>query len=193
MKVTAVPIVAFFAAVVSAVTTADTSKSPSGNAIYNPGLDQQVEVGKPFEISWNPTTSGNVSIILLRGPSEDVQPIATIADSISNDGSYSWTPSTSLENDKTHYGIEIVVEGTGQYQYSPQFGIKNDKTSSSSVAVKEVSTGSHVSKTTSVASTASITHEASSASQTLTVISASETSTPSSPSAAASQTPVATP
>ena len=36
-----------------------------------------------------------------------------------------WTPSTSLEPDVTHYGLQIIVDGTGEYQYSTQFGISN--------------------------------------------------------------------
>ena len=41
-----------------------------------------------------------------------------------------WTPSTSLEPDVTHYGLQIIVDGTGQYQYSTQFGISNPSFSS---------------------------------------------------------------
>ncbi|KAK2875963.1 hypothetical protein FQN49_001484 [Arthroderma sp. PD_2] len=119
-------IVAAFAAVVSAVTPPDITKPASGNTIFTPGLNEQVPAGKPFSITWKPTTHGKVSILLLRGPSTNVKPIATIADSIENTGSFTWTPSNTLENDVTHYGIQIIVEGTGQYQYSTQFGVKND-------------------------------------------------------------------
>ncbi|KAM5431794.1 hypothetical protein MferCBS31731_007707 [Microsporum ferrugineum] len=118
-------LVAAFAAVVSAVTPPDVSQAPSGNPIMTPGLDQQVPVGKPFPITWQPTTHGRVSILLLRGPSTNVRPISVIAESIENTGSFSWTPPTDLENDHTHYGIQIIVEGTGQYQYSTQFGVEN--------------------------------------------------------------------
>lgn len=89
---------------------------PSGNAIYEPGLNSIVPVGKPFSITWEPTTEGKISLVLLHGPSTNVVPIATIAESIDNSGSYSWTPSTSLAPNNTYYGIELIVEGTGQYQ-----------------------------------------------------------------------------
>jgi len=118
-------IVSALAAVVAAHTPADTSKPPSGNPIASPGLDELVPVGKPYTISWNPTTPGKVSILLLRGPSTNVVPIATLADSIPNSGHFQWTPSKALEADVSHYGLQIIVEGTGQYQYSTQFGIKN--------------------------------------------------------------------
>ncbi|KAK2749688.1 hypothetical protein FQN57_005911 [Myotisia sp. PD_48] len=114
-------------AAVMAATPPDYSKDPAGNPTIHPALGELVEAGKPFEITWTPTTQGAISIILLRGPSNNVVPIATIVDSTANDGAYTWTPSTDLEGDVTGYGIQIVVEGTGQYQWSPQFGIKNDK------------------------------------------------------------------
>ncbi|PGH17938.1 hypothetical protein AJ79_00837 [Helicocarpus griseus UAMH5409] len=120
-------LVAAFVAVAAALTPADISKDPSGNPIAKPGLNELVPVGETYTITWEPTTPGKVSILLLRGPSNNVVPIETLADSIENDGTYDWTPSTSLEGDTTGYGLQIIVEGTGQYQYSTQFGIKNDK------------------------------------------------------------------
>jgi hypothetical protein len=127
MKFSVVSALSALVAVVSAFTDPDYSQSPSGNPIALPGLDELVPVGKPYTITWTPTTPGKVSIILLRGPSSNVVPIDTLADGVDNTGTFIWTPSTSLENDVTHYGLEIIVEGTGQYQYSTQFGIKNDK------------------------------------------------------------------
>ncbi|KAK2736204.1 hypothetical protein FQN55_001736 [Onygenales sp. PD_40] len=120
-----VAIVSVFAAIAAAVTPPDTSKPPSGNPISLPGLGDIVPVGEPYTITWTPTTKGKVSILLLRGPSDNVVPIDTLADSISNAGTFAWTPSTSLEGDTTGYGLQIIVEGTGEYQYSTQFGIKN--------------------------------------------------------------------
>ncbi|KAL8938036.1 MAG: hypothetical protein Q9216_004108 [Gyalolechia sp. 2 TL-2023] len=99
--------------------------NPSGNPISAP-LNQVVKAGTPFTITWTPTTSGTVSIVLLRGPSTNVQPIKCLVDNIVNSGQFVWTPSSTLEADVTHYGIQIIVSGTGQYQYSTQFGISND-------------------------------------------------------------------
>ena len=82
-----------------------------------------------------PTTPGKVSIVLLRGPSENVIPIDCLADSIPNTGTFSWTPSTSLTPDVTHYGLQIIVTGTGQFQYSTQFGISNPGFSSKSASI----------------------------------------------------------
>lgn len=105
---------AAFAPLASAYTTP--KGDPTGNAIYEPGLNSIVPVGKPFTITWEPDTKGKVSLVLLHGPSTNVKPIATIVESIDNTGSYDWTPDTGLAPNKTYYGIELIVEGTGQYQ-----------------------------------------------------------------------------
>lgn len=87
-----------------------------------------------------PTTPGTVSLVLLRGPAENVIPIDCLGDNLPNTGTFTWTPSTSLTADTTHYGLQIIVTGTGQFQYSTQFGIVNpNPSSSSSSAVKPAS------------------------------------------------------
>lgn len=91
--------------------------SPSGNAVYTPTLDALVLAGSPYNITWDPTTTGEISILLCKGPSTNCVITATLADSIKNVGYYLWTPSTDLEpSQPTGYGIELVVEGTGEYQ-----------------------------------------------------------------------------
>ena len=61
-------------------------------------------------------------------------PILTIADNVANTGSYNWAVPSTLQPDTTHYGVELIVEGTGQYQYSPQCGVSNNAYSSSVVS-----------------------------------------------------------
>ncbi|KAG7006950.1 hypothetical protein G7Y79_00012g032860 [Physcia stellaris] len=140
------------ASALTAVVSATTCKqqpigNPSGNPIGLPGLAQQVQAGTPFTITWEPTTPGGVSIVLLRGPSENVLPIACITESTPNTGKFVWTPPTSLEPDVTHYGLQIIVDGTGQYQYSTQFGISNP--SYNSATVHSTTTSSHTTTSTS--------------------------------------------
>ncbi|KAE8418157.1 Ser-Thr-rich glycosyl-phosphatidyl-inositol-anchored membrane family-domain-containing protein [Aspergillus pseudocaelatus] len=132
------------AALATAHTDPDYNQGPTGNPIYTPGLNEAVPVGKPYAITWGPTTEGTVSLVLLRGESTNMQTLETIAEQIPNTGKFEWTPSTSLEADVTHYGLLLVVEGTGQYQYSTQFGISNPNgaSSSSSSAAPEVPTSS---------------------------------------------------
>ncbi|WEW58887.1 hypothetical protein PRK78_004355 [Emydomyces testavorans] len=132
MKFAAIVLSALVAAA-SALRQPDYNQPPKGNPIAHPGLNEQVPAGQAYTISWQPTSPGPVSIRLLRGPSENVKEIGVITASTSNSGSFQWTPSTSLENDVTHYGLLIVDETTGDYQWSTQFGIKNNVPPQSSV------------------------------------------------------------
>ncbi|KAJ5894092.1 differential expressed balu-42 [Penicillium taxi] len=143
-------VVSTFAALAAAYTTPDYSKDPSGNAIYTPTLGELVPEGKAFDITWDPTLGDKVSLVLLRGPSSNVVPLETIVEDIDNTGSYTWTPSTSLETDTTHYGILLVVEGTGAYQWSVQFGISNEDgtVDSTSTAVSSVAASTTAASTT---------------------------------------------
>jgi hypothetical protein len=165
MRAFAVSLLSAFVALASAYTQPDYSKNPSGNAIALPGLNDEVPVGEPYTITWDPTTKGPVSLVLLRGPSTNVVPLVTIAENIPNNGKYVWTPSTDLEPDVTHYGLLLVDDPTGQYQYSTQFGISNSKkevSTSSSSAVATTSSSTTVvapvsSETTTVAASTMIT------------------------------------
>ncbi|KAL2826824.1 Ser-Thr-rich glycosyl-phosphatidyl-inositol-anchored membrane family-domain-containing protein [Aspergillus cavernicola] len=121
-------LVSALVAVATAYTTPDYSIPPSGNPILTPGLQELVPAGQPYTITWDATTEGLISLVLLRGPSTNVVPLAAIAENIQNTGSYVWTPSTTLEPDVTHYGLLLVVEtgaNKGAYQWSTQFGIEN--------------------------------------------------------------------
>lgn len=105
--------------------TTPTTFNQTSNPIYKPNSGDIVPVGKPYEITWGPTESGTVTIVLLRGPSTNIVPLYAIAEKIKNTGSYTWTPKSDLEDDTTHYGLEIIIDSNGQYQYSTQFGISN--------------------------------------------------------------------
>jgi len=165
MRYTILSVLAAAASAVSAYTQPDTTKfpNPSGNPIFTPGLNQIVPAGKPFEVTWNATTPGTVTILLLRGPSNNAVPQYAIVEMIPNSGHYTWTPATNLVADVTRYGLEIVVDATGQYQYSTQFGISNDAVVSSSTT----STSTQISST--VVSPSSYTAPSSSATASSTV------------------------
>jgi len=114
-------IIAVFTSIAAAQLHAPVGE-PAGNPITRP-LIEVVPACKPFTITWQPTTSNTVSLLLLRGPSTNVIPIQTLAEGITNSGSFQWTPATTLEADVTHYGLQLIDDVTGQYQYSTQFGI----------------------------------------------------------------------
>ncbi|KOS48987.1 hypothetical protein ACN38_g176 [Penicillium nordicum] len=125
-----------------AYTAPDYTKNPTGNAISSPGLNEIVPEGKTYTIKWSPTTTGPISLVLLRGPSTNVVPLKTLAESIPNSGEFKWTPGSDLEADVSHYGLLLVVEGTGQYQYSTQFGLSAAAGSSSSSSSSSIATES---------------------------------------------------
>lgn len=148
-----IPIVSAALIGLASAYTQPVGDTPSGNPIVKPSLGEVVPVGTPYTINWNPTTQGTVTLVLLRGPSTNVIPLYPIAEKVANTGSYVWTPSTSLEPDTTHYGIQLIVDATGQYQYTTQFGISNpsfgsssSSSSSSSAAAPSTTTMSAVSQ-----------------------------------------------
>lgn len=120
--------------------------SPSGNPISEPGLNSIVPVGENFTVTWDPTTQGTVTLVLLKGPSTNAVPQYAIVEKIKNSGTYVWTPSKDLapSDGATGYGIQLIVDATGQYQYTTQFGISNAdyKPSSSSAAASATATSS---------------------------------------------------
>lgn len=92
--------------------------SPKGNPISEPGLNDVVPVGEPFTITWDPTTTGTVTLVLLKGPSENAQPLYPIVEKTMNIGTYVWVPSDKLAPGQTGYGIQLIDDATGQYQYT---------------------------------------------------------------------------
>jgi hypothetical protein len=81
---------------------------------------------EPFTITWQPTTTNTISLLLLKGPSTNViKHGPSLAEGIANSGSLVWTPSKDLEVTEANqgYGLQIIDDVTGQYQWSTQFGI----------------------------------------------------------------------
>jgi hypothetical protein len=153
----AAALVSAFVALAAAATTPDYNKAPQGNAVRSPSLNEQVPEGKAYTIKWDHDLGNTVSIVLLRGPSTNVVPIATLAESIPNSGEFVWTPSTDLTPDVTHYGLLIVVEDAGAnhgaYQWSTQFGLSKAEGSTTTAAI----TTSQASQTTAAPSSSKVT------------------------------------
>ncbi|MCJ1245868.1 hypothetical protein MMC30_003072 [Trapelia coarctata] len=135
------------AGLTSAYTT-PVGATPSGNPISKPALDEIVPVGQPYTITWDPTTTGTVTLVLLRGPSENILPLYPIVEGADNSGTYTWTPESSLEPDTTHYGIQLIDDESGAYQYTSQFGISNPSYSSASASATTTATSPAVSQIT---------------------------------------------
>lgn len=86
------------------------------NPIAKPNLGDVVPAAKPYTITWKPTTSGTVTILLLHGSSSNMDKLYAIADKVPNSGSYTWTPSSDLDADVTHYGLQLIDDSDGTYQ-----------------------------------------------------------------------------
>ncbi|KAF2404601.1 hypothetical protein EJ06DRAFT_212469 [Trichodelitschia bisporula] len=122
------------AALASAYTTPVAQCTDSCNPIAKPGLQEAVPAGTTYTITWTPTTPGTVTILLLRGPAENIKPLGPLVEGYANSGTFSWAVSSSLEADVTHYGLQIINDADGTYQFSTQFGISNSGYSGSASA-----------------------------------------------------------
>lgn len=142
-------LVSLFAAFAAAQLHAPVGE-PAGNPITRP-LNEAVDAGETFTITWQPTTTNTVSLLLLKGPSNNVVPVgAPIAQGIANSGSFSWTVPAEFGpglSATTGYGIQLIDDVTGQYQYSTQFGINVEDYVSSSSAVPSSTDGGYSTST----------------------------------------------
>jgi len=123
--------------------TTPTTFNVTSNPIFTPSLGELVPVGKPFNVTWGKSEDGTVTILLLRGAAQTLTTLYPIAEKIKNVGYFEWTPKTDLENDVTHYGLQLIKDSDGQFQYSVQFGISNPNYKpSSSASGSATATGS---------------------------------------------------
>ena len=106
----------FVAGLASVNAYTEPTTGPSGNPIAQPTLDEIVPVGAPYSITWEPTCDGTVTILLLRGPSENIVPLFPIVEQTPNDGEYAWTPGSDLEPDESRYGLQLICDATGEFQ-----------------------------------------------------------------------------
>ncbi|KAI1504340.1 Ser-Thr-rich glycosyl-phosphatidyl-inositol-anchored membrane family-domain-containing protein [Biscogniauxia marginata] len=146
-----------------------------------------IEVGKPFEITWADAT-GPVTITLKTGAENDLKTVTDLAAG-QTDTSFTWTPSTALSG---NYALQIS-DGT-DINYSPMFSLDGTATtttasssaSSSTTAVSSTLTTITTSSSSSASSAASSTPASSSS------VSPSSSAAPISSSAAASSSSPAT-
>lgn len=128
----------------------------AGNPISAPTAGDTVEAGKPVEIVWNPTTEGDVTLVLRRGDENALETLDTIAEDIENSGTYTWTPSDELVA-SDDYAIEIRWGAADDYEsnYSPKFIVDSEVTE-----VSVTSTATTTSTVTDASTTATVTETA---------------------------------
>lgn len=115
----------FVAGLASVNAYTEPTTGPSGNPIAQPSLNEIVPVGEPYSITWEPTCEGTVTILLLKGPTENVIPQFPIVELTPNDGEYTWTPGTDLEAGETGYGLQLICDATGEFQCKLRLRTKN--------------------------------------------------------------------
>ncbi|KAK6400960.1 hypothetical protein LTR81_023850 [Elasticomyces elasticus] len=140
--------------------TKPVGSEPEGNPIYQPGLNSIVPAGENFTVTWDPTTDGTVTLVLLKGPATNAVPQYAIVEKIENSGSYVWTVSTDLAPGETGYGLQLIDDKTGAYQYTTQFGVSNPDYNPAKVSSTS-STRATSTKSASISHYPSISHYAS--------------------------------
>ncbi|KAH0545067.1 hypothetical protein FGG08_000838 [Glutinoglossum americanum] len=156
-------ITAFFAAAVAAVATAQSAQPNGPNPFIIPTSGLSFTAGSSSTISWTPTTSGTVTIILRQGSSSQLSDGTPIAKNIQNSGSISWTPPDDIVRG-SDYALEIVDDtNPNNINYTPQFVIESSNTVSSTSAT---STKASSSAASTSQSSASSTTDSSSSSET---------------------------
>ena len=93
-----------------------TTQLVDGNPIFTPTNGEKVPVGKPYGVTWKPTTNGTVTILLISGATQGtLGALYPIVETTPNSGSFSWTPKTDLPEGKV-YGLQLIDDATGQFQ-----------------------------------------------------------------------------
>ncbi|KAM3418643.1 hypothetical protein BST61_g4620 [Cercospora zeina] len=132
--------------------------------------------GQDLTLTWTPTTSGTVSLILRNGASNNLNAGEPIAQNIPNNGEYTWSiPQSAVRG--SDYTIEIVSDSDpSDTNYSAYFVLESDNTTPASTAstvsaaplpttlstamtssMSESTTGTEASATTSAPSSNSMT------------------------------------
>lgn len=99
---------------------------PTGNPISKPNSGEVVPAGVPYDITWQPTCEGTVTLLLLGGLTDVTLQVVepAIVEKIPNVGTYSWIPQPGIT---THtYGIQLICDSTNEFQYSMPFKLTGE-------------------------------------------------------------------
>ncbi|KAI9809072.1 MAG: hypothetical protein M1825_002361 [Sarcosagium campestre] len=145
----------FSVATISLALAALAAAQSDSNPFNVPKEGISAAAGKKTDLTWEPTTSGTVSLNLRKGNSNDLDDVTTIAANIPNDGSYSWTPPSSLDAG-SGYAVEIVDDSDpSNTNFTPQFAVANSNPSRPSSASASSASSSASRSRSSASSSAS--------------------------------------
>ncbi|KAI9044597.1 GPI anchored serine-threonine rich family protein [Aspergillus affinis] len=136
----------------SAIATLAAAASEKANPFNIPKDGYSFKTGQPTTLTWDPTTSGTVTLRLQWGGVLTPNSGTAIAKSIDNSGSFTWTPPSDLAA-QPDYTVEIISDDdTSEVNYLPRFvvaGATVHTTKSSTTSTASATTTSEASTTTS--------------------------------------------
>lgn len=148
------------------------------NAFNIPKDGYEFTAGESTTLKWAPSTQGTVTLKLQHGEAFDSSTGTTIASSIANSGSYTWSVPKDIA-DHGDYTVEIVSDSDpDSSNYLPQFSVQG--ASESATTASESATPTPETTTTETSSTSTDT------------TTTTETSTTTESSSSASPTPTST-
>jgi len=101
------------------------------NAVLAPLEGASITAGQPYTVQWQTDNiDSKYTIELYSGCPLNCVYASTVASSIANGGTYSWTPDSVLKGDG--YGLKLICEAQKQFQWSGHFTIVAGSGSSSS-------------------------------------------------------------
>jgi len=121
----------FIAAVYAAQFQLPVTDPWTKNAVLAPLEGASVPAGQPYTVQWQTDNiDSQYTIELYSGCPSNCVYASTVASSIANGGTYSWTPDSTLKGDG--YGLKLICEAQKQFQWSGHFTIVAGSASSSS-------------------------------------------------------------
>ncbi|KAH8701116.1 Ser-Thr-rich glycosyl-phosphatidyl-inositol-anchored membrane family-domain-containing protein [Talaromyces proteolyticus] len=175
-----------FAAIAAAASSSSTDTG--ANAFIAPVAGTTLKAGQTTTLKWTPTTSGTVNLRLQWGALTTADEGLAIASAISNTGSFSWTPPSSIPVESDYF-IRIASDSdASEVNYSARFAISGV---SGSVSISASTSFSTTVSSTSTSAT-STTLVTSTSTSTTTSASSTSTSKSTSTSTSTSATPTST-
>ncbi|KKK16232.1 hypothetical protein P175DRAFT_0496950 [Aspergillus ochraceoroseus IBT 24754] len=131
-----------------ALSTLATLAAAAENAFNIPSTGYQFTAGKATTLSWDPTTSGTVTLKLQWGSVLTDSTGSTIVANLPNSGTYTWSVPSDLVN-RSDYSIEIISDSNSkEVNYLPRFAV---------AGATAVATTTTASSTTTTAATSTAT------------------------------------
>jgi len=115
--------------------------------VNKPAKNEVVPAGEEYEFTWKNVLPADaqkpVMLVLVYGEENLMQPVAVLAESAPNTGSFKWTPDADVypaTDEKNAYGIRLIVIEDGRNQWSNPFKLANEDGPSPTATATETET-----------------------------------------------------